>query len=122
MSSYPRSVAFRVAGVIAGGSFWIGLIVLAVANMDTPVGFPDELRATWPFWLVALAVTLTVFFVRRRLGPGPGWGSYAIGLIAPFIGLLVNARVGGGGSWFWLPVVFLVLVPLPALGRRPSRE
>lgn len=122
MSDYPRSVLFRVAGVIAGGSFWIGLIVLALANMDTPLEFPDELRATWPFWLVMVAVTVAVFFVRRRLDPGPGWGSYSIGLIAPFLGLLLNAQIGGGGAWFWLPVVFLVLIPLPSLRRRSSAD
>lgn len=117
MTQYPRSVLFRLAGAIAGAALWIGLIVLALANFDTPAGLPEEWRATWPFWLVALAVTVTVFVVRRRLGPGPGWGAFAIGAVAPFIGLLINARLGGGGGlWFWLPILLIVLVPLPAIG------
>jgi len=117
MTQYPRSVLFRLAGAIAGAAVWIGLIVLALANFDTPAGLPEEWRATWPFWLVALAVTATVFVVRRRLGPGPGWGAFAIGAVAPFTGLLINARLGdGGGRWFWLPILLIVLVPLPVLG------
>jgi hypothetical protein len=117
MTQYPRSVLFRLAGAIAGAAVWIGLIVLALANFDTPAGLPEEWRATWPFWLVALAVTVIVFVVRRRLGPGPGWGAFAIGAVAPFIGLLINARLGdGGGLWFWLPILLIVLVPLPAIG------
>ena len=117
MTQYPRSVLFRLAGAIAGAAVWIGLIVLALANFDTPAGLSEEWRATWPFWLVALAVTVTVFVVRRRLGPGPGWGAFAIGAVAPFIGLLINARLGdGGGLWFWLPILLIVLVPLPAIG------
>ena len=117
MTQYPRSVLFRLAGAVAGAAVWIGLIVLALANFDTPAGLSEEWRATWPFWLVALAVTVTVFVVRRRLGPGPGWGAFAIGAVAPFIGLLINARLGdGGGLWFWLPILLIVLVPLPAIG------
>jgi hypothetical protein len=122
MPSYPRSVLFRTAGVIAGGSFWLGMIVLALANFDTPAGFPEELRATWPFWLITLAITAAVFFVRRRLGPGPGWGAYAIGLIAPFFGLLLNARLTDGGAWFWLPIIVLVLSPLPSFGKTANQE
>jgi hypothetical protein len=120
MSHYSRSVLFRLAGVIAGGSFWFGMIVLALANFDTPAGFPEELRVTWPFWLVALIVVVAVFLVRRRLGPGPGWGAFLIGALAPFVGLILNARLDSGGFlWFWLSIAVIVLVPLPAL-RRPS--
>ena len=123
MSSYHRSVLFRLAGAIAGAAVWIGLIVLALANFDTPVGPSEELRATWPFWVIALAVTLAVFFFRRRLGPGPGWGAFALGFIAPFLGLLINANVGGGGGlWFWLPVALIVLLPLPSFGRVPGAK
>ena len=90
------------------------MIVLALANFDTPVGPLEELNATWLFWLVAIAVTVAVFFALRRLGPGPGWPSFLVGFVAPFLGLLLNARIGGGGGiWFWLPIVVLVLVPLP---------
>lgn len=116
VSSYPRSVLFRLAGAFAGAALWFGLIVLALANFDSPVGLPEELRATWPFWLVAILVTSGVYLVRRRLGPGPGWGAFAIGVVAPFIGLILNANMGGGGGlMFWLPVLALVLVPLPRM-------
>lgn len=92
------------------------MIVLALANFDTPVGLPEDLNATWPFWLVAIALTVAVFFALRRLGPGPGWPSFLIGFVAPFLGLLLNARIGGGGGiWLWLPIVLLVLIPLPQL-------
>ena len=116
MSGYPRSVIFRFVGAIAGTTLFLGLIVLALTNFDTPASFPEEFQATWPFWLITLGITVAVFFVRRRLGPGPGWGSYAIGLLAPFFGLLVNARTGSG-MWFWVIVVALVVVPLPNLRR-----
>jgi hypothetical protein len=118
METYLRSVLFRLAGAIAGAAVWIGLIVLALANFDTPVGVPEELRATWPFWLVALSVVGGVYLVRRRLGPGPGWGAFAIGFLAPLLGLLANANLGGGGGlWFWIPIAVLVLIPLPTPAR-----
>ena len=114
MSNYPRSVLFRLAGAFAGAALWLGLIVLALTNFDTPAGLPEELQATWPFWLVAIVITVAVFLVRRRLGPGPGWGAFAIGAVAPFVGLVLNANMGGGGGlWFWIPVLFMVFVPLP---------
>lgn len=114
MSNYPRSVLFRLAGAFAGAALWLGLIVLALTNFDTPAGLPEELQATWPFWLVAIVITVGVFLVRRRLEPGPGWGMFAIGVVAPFVGLVLNANMGGGGGlWFWIPVLFLVFVPLP---------
>ncbi|HJQ77579.1 MAG TPA: hypothetical protein VJ948_10020 [Acidimicrobiia bacterium] len=119
METYIRSVLFRLAGAIAGGAIWIGLIVLALANFDTPVGLPEDLRATWPFWLVALVVVLVVYLVRRRIGPGPGWGAFGIGFFAPLVALFANANLGdGGGIWFWIPIVVMVLVPLPI----PSRS
>lgn len=117
MSIYARSVLFRLAGALAGAALWLGLIVLALANFDTPTGLPEELRATWPFWLVALVIAVGTFLVRRRLGPGPGWGAFAIGVVAPFVGLIFNANFGGGGGfWFWLPVLVIILVPLPRFG------
>lgn len=118
MSRYLRSVAFRVAGGVAGVAIWFGLIVLALTNFDTPAGFPEDLRATWPFWLVAAVVVGATYLVRRRLGAGPGWGMFALGMVAPFLGLLINARFGdGGGLLFWLPILIILLVPIPALGR-----
>ena len=117
VSTYPRSILFRLAGAFAGAALWLGLIVLALTNFDTPAGFPEELQATWPFWLVAVLITVVVFLVRRRLGPGPGWGAFAIGVVAPFAGLILNANVGGGGGlWFWIPILVMVFVPLPGLG------
>lgn len=115
METYIRSVLFRLAGAIAGAALWLGLIVLALANFDTPVGLPEDLRATWPFWLVGLVVVVGVYLVRRRVGPGPGWGAFAIGFVAPLVGLFANANLGnGGGTWFWIPILVMVLVPLPS--------
>lgn len=108
---YRRSVLFRFAGVLAGMSLWTGLIVYALINLDSEQGLPNSLEVTWPYWFVAVAITLGVFLVRRRLGAGPGWGAFVIGVIAPFVGLLLNANFGGG-IWFWVPVLVLVLVPL----------
>jgi hypothetical protein len=117
MSSYLRSVLVRLAGAVAGAAIWFGLIVLALSNFDSPVGFPEEFEATWPFWLTALVVTGLVFWGLRRAGPGPGWGVFAIGVVVPFVGLIVNARVGTGGGWgFWIPIAFFVLVPIPRFG------
>lgn len=114
MSTYLRSVLFRLAGAFAGGAAGLGVIVLALTNFDTPASLPEEIRATWPFWLVAVLVVAVVFVVRRRLGPGPGWGTFAIGFLAPIAGLFVNANVGdGGGLGFWIPIVVLLLVPIP---------
>lgn len=117
MSNYPRSVLFRLAGAFAGAALWLGLIVLALANFDTPAALPEEFQATWPFWLVAILITAGVFVVRRRLGPGPGWGAFAIGAVAPFVGLILNANMGaGGGLLFWIPVLLMVFTPLPRIG------
>lgn len=121
MPNYLRSVLFRVAGALAGMSLWVGLIVLALANLDERGPLPDSVSATWPFWLVTLAIAAGAFFVRRRLGPGPGWGAFAIGVFAPFVGLFINANLGdGGGLWFWLPVLVLIFVPLTSPGTREA--
>lgn len=117
MDGYTRSVLFRFSGAIAGMALWLGLIVLALTNFDTPAGLPEEFRATWPFWLVAILITVGVFLALRRLGPGPGWGAFAVGVVGPFLGLLLNAQTGNP-MWFWLVVGFIVLVPLPR--RRPT--
>lgn len=121
MSTYPRSVLFRIAGAFAGAAFWLGLIVLALTNFDSPAGLPEEIRATWPFWVAAVVITVGVFLVRRRLGPGPGWGAFALGAVAPFVGLILNANMGGsGGLWLWIPVLLMVFIPLPRFGVRES--
>ena len=120
MTKYVRSVLVRFAGAMAGAAIWLGLIVLALANFDQPVGFVEDLEATWVFWVIALAIVFIVLFALRRAEPGPSWGSFAIGFIAPLIGLILNANVGsGGGWWFWLPVLALVFVPRPGT-RRPA--
>jgi len=119
VSNYPRSVLFRLAGGFAGAALWLGLIVLALTNFDGPAGLPEELQATWPFWVVAVVITVGVFIVRRRLGPGPGWGAFALGVVAPFVGLILNANTGGGGGlWFWIPVLLMVFVPIPRIAAR----
>lgn len=116
MDGYPRSVLFKFLGVVAGLALFFGLIVLALTNFDTPAGLPEEFRATWPFWLVSLAVVVGVFVSLRRLGPGPGWGAFVIGVGAAFLALMINARTGNP-MWFWVVLAAAVLVPLP--NRRP---
>lgn len=123
MSTYVRSILFRVAGAFAGMSLWTGLIVLALANFDSVQEFPDSLEVTWPFWAVALIITIGVYLVRRRLDPGPGWGAYVIGVMAPFVGLFLNANFSGaGGFWFWGPVLALILVPLASPRSKEASE
>lgn len=117
MSTYLRSVGFRLAGAVAGGALWVGLIVWALANFDSPVGLPDSLQATWPFWVIAGLIAVGTYLVRRRLGPGPGWGMFFIGVFAPFVGLSLNARVGDGALWFWLAVAIVILIPIPSRRR-----
>lgn len=113
MNGYPRSVLFRFLGVITGLALFLGLIVLALTNFDTPAGLPEEFQATWPFWLVALLITVGVFVALRRLGPGPGWGAFALGIVASFLALMLNARTGDA-MWFWIVLAVVVLVPLPS--------
>jgi len=109
---YSRSVLFRFLGALAGGALFLGLIVLALTNFDTPAGLPEEFNATWPFWLVVLLVTGGVFLLRRRLGRGPGWSAYAMGVVGSFLALIVNARTGNA-LWFWLILAAVILIPYP---------
>ena len=118
MSGYPRSVLFRFFGVLAGTALFLGLIVLALTNFDTPAGLPEELGATWPFWLVVVVVTSGVFLLRRRFGQGPGWGAYSMGVVGAFVALLINAQ-SGNAMWFWLILAGVILVPYPTL-RSPA--
>lgn len=124
MPTYVRSVLFRVVGAFAGMFLWVGFIIFFVANFDsTVVSFEDWVGVWMPLWLVTLVITVAVFFVRRRLGPGPGWGAYVIGAVAPFVGLFLNANMDGGGTlWFWLPVLAMVLVPLVTPGSQEAPE
>lgn len=112
MRGYPRSVLFRFLGALAGVALFLGLIVLALANFDTPAGVPEEFNATWPFWLVVVLVTGAVFLLRRRLGRGPGWGAFVIGVAGSFLALIVNARTGNA-LWFWLILAAMILIPYP---------
>lgn len=120
MNGYLRSVGFRFAGVIAGGALWLSLIVWALSAWGGPSGLPETIEVTWPFWVVAFVVTVAVFLIRRRLGPGPGWGMFLIGAAAPFVALSVNARFADGAIWFWAVLALVVLLPLPTLRRRQT--
>ncbi|HEU4319865.1 MAG TPA: hypothetical protein VFS66_07255 [Acidimicrobiia bacterium] len=112
MPGYLRSVLFRFLGALAGVALFLGLIVLALTNFDTPAGLPEEFNATWPFWLAVVLVTGGVFLLRRRLGAGPGWGAYAVGVAGAFLALILNARTGNA-LWFWLILAAVILIPYP---------
>ena len=112
MNGYLRSVIFRFMGALTGAALFIGLIVLALTNFDTPAEPPEEFSATWPFLLVVVLVTGGAFFLRRRLGSGPGWGAFAVGVVGAFVALFANARTDNV-IWFWLILAAIILVPYP---------
>ena len=118
-NTYARSVVLRAAGAIVAIAFWLGLLVLALNNLDT--GLPDSegLAGGWPFWVGALVVVVIVAIYLRRSG-GPGWGFFILGLLIPEVAFFLNRLVATElSAWFWILVAVLVAVPLPAR-RRPA--
>jgi hypothetical protein len=113
-----RSVLLRFAGAVVSIALWLGLIVLVLTGMDSGVSVPEGLRAGWPLWLGAAVVTLVVV-VARRAAPGPGWGSFVIGLVIPEVAFAIN-RIAAieVGPVFWIATAVLILVPLP--GRKTA--
>jgi hypothetical protein len=116
MSNYPRSVLLRLAGALVSIAFWLGLIVLALANMDIGgLTVPEGLRAGWPFWAGAAVVIMVVFLALRRAAPGPGWGTFLIGLVIPEVAFFINRLAATEiGIVFWLATAALILVPFPS--------
>lgn len=118
-SGYMRSVLLRFAGAVVSIALWLGLIVLVLTGMDSGVSVPEGLRAGWPLWLGAAVVTLVVVVALRRAAPGPGWGSFVIGLVIPEVAFAIN-RIAAieVGPVFWIATAVLILVPLP--GRKTA--
>jgi hypothetical protein len=115
MSNYPRSVLLRLAGALVSIAFWLGLIVLALANMDMGgLTVPEGLRAGWPFWVGVVVVIVIVFLALRRAAPGPGWGTFLIGLVIPEVAFFINRLAATEvGMVFWIATAVLILIPLP---------
>ena len=116
MSSYPRSVLLRLAGAMVSIAFWLGLIVLALANMDMGgVTVPEALRTGWPLWAGVVVVIVIVFLALRQAGPGPGWGTFLIGLVIPEVAFFINRLAATEiGPVFWIATAALILIPLPS--------
>lgn len=110
---YLRSVLFRLAGALVGALLFAGMLLfLFVPFFTAATESPDGPGImAWIPWLAALGITVGVYFVRRSLGPGPGWATFAAGLVIGWIGFVV---VPNAGPWLWLAVLALILVPMPA--------
>lgn len=115
-SGYLRSVLLRLAGAVASIAFWLGLILLALANMDMGgLTVPEGLRAGWPFWVGVVVVIVIVFLALRRAAPGPGWGTFLIGLVIPEVAFFINRLAATEiGMVFWIATAALILIPLPS--------
>lgn len=115
MSNYPRSVLLRLAGALVSIAFWLGLILLALASMDIGgLTVPEGLRAGWPFWVGVVVFIVIVFLALRRAAPGPGWGTFLIGLVIPEVAFFINRLATTEiGTVFWIATAGLILVPLP---------
>ncbi|MGH8957635.1 MAG: hypothetical protein ACRDVK_03070 [Acidimicrobiia bacterium] len=111
-----RSVLLRVAGAVAAIAFWLGLVVVALNTLDT--GLPrSEGLGGWPFFLLALAITVAVaIYLSGRPGK-PGWLHFVIGLLIPEVAFFLNRLFSVDiSAVFWIAVAVLVLLPWP--GRR----
>lgn len=115
MNNYPRSVLLRLAGALVSIAFWLGLILLALASMDIGgLTVPEGLRAGWPFWVGVVVFIVIVFLALRRAAPGPGWGTFLIGLVIPEVAFFINRLATTEiGMVFWIATAGLILVPLP---------
>jgi hypothetical protein len=112
-SGYVRSVVLRAAGALVSIALWLGLIVVALSNLDT--GLPSQEGGAWPFFAAALVITVIVVLGLRRGDGGPGWGSFILGLLIPEVAFFINRLVTTEVSAvFWIVAALLILVPLPA--------
>lgn len=112
--SYARSVFLRAAGAVVAISIWLGVIVFALAKLDTGLPASEGLANGWPFWILAVLITVVVALWLRRTSARPGWGHFGLGLLIPEVAFLVNRLVTVEVSVvFWLTTLVLVLLPLP---------
>ena len=109
-----RSVLLRAAGALVAIAFWLGLVVVALNTLDT--GLPrSEGLGGWPFFLLALAITVAVaVYLSRRPGK-PGWLHFILGLLIPEVAFFLNRLFATEiGPVFWIVVALLILIPLPS--------
>ena len=108
-----RSVLLRLAGALTAIAFWLGLVIVALNNLDT--GLPrSEGLGGWPFFLVALAITVAVAVYLSRRPEKPGWLHFVIGLLIPEVAFFLNRLFSIEiGVVFWIMVAVLILIPLP---------
>jgi hypothetical protein len=60
-------------------------------------------------------VTVIVFLALRRAAPGPGWGTFLIGLVIPEVAFFINRLAATEiGMVFWIATAALILIPLPS--------
>ncbi len=109
-----RSVLLRAAGAVAAIAFWLGLVVVALNNLDT--GLPrSEGLGGWPFFLMALAITVAVAVYLSRRPEKPGWLHFVVGLLIPEVAFFLNRLFSIEiGVVFWIIVAVLILIPLPS--------
>ncbi len=103
---------------MAAIAFWLGLVVVALNNLDT--GLPQsEGLGGWPFFLVALAITGVVAVYLSRRPRKPGWLHFIIGLLIPEVAFFLNRLfVPEISVVFWMAVAALILIPLPSAATR----
>jgi hypothetical protein len=114
-----KSVLLRAAGTVTAIAVWLGLIVVALNNLDT--GLPrSEGLSGWPFFLVAAAIVVLVAVALSRSPGPPGWLHFVLGLLIPEVAFLINRLFATEiGAAFWIAVAILVLIPLPTRARVP---
>jgi uncharacterized membrane protein YhaH (DUF805 family) len=115
------------SGRISRKSWWIGLVIYAVANLAggfvlNPEYFTaDEIPpANWPdtIWQLACLIPLTAITLKRGNDRNwPRWlapaftAANVFNLLAPFSGLQIGAGTpGAGGVAFWMLAIFVLIV------------
>ena len=111
-NGYLRSVLLRAAGTVVSIAVWLGLIVLALDNLDTGLPQSEGLSGGWPFFLTALIISVIVVLYLRRW---PGWGHFIIGFLIPEVAFVINRLATTEVSaLFWIVVAALILIPIPS--------
>jgi hypothetical protein len=111
---YGRSVLLRIAGALASIALWLAVIVFALDNLDTGLPTSEGLNQGWPFLIAGIAIVVVVALWLRHAAPGPGWGSFLLGLLIPELAFAINRLVSTEiGTVFWIAAAVMTVVPLP---------